>query len=66
MLSGKHGADGMVEKANIRILEGMAAVFVRETSDGRIVVSAGQKERVLLKDNWLALPPYGEKAKKHY
>jgi hypothetical protein len=56
----------MAERANIRILDGLAAVFVRETSDGRIVVSAGQKERVLLKDNWLALQPYGEKPKKHY
>jgi hypothetical protein len=56
--------DGMAETARIRILEGLAAVFVRETSDGRIVVSAGHKERVLLKDNWLALPPYGELPKK--
>lgn len=54
----------MAETARIRILEGLAAVFVRETSDGRIVVSAGHKERVLLKDNWLALPPYGELPKK--
>jgi hypothetical protein len=53
----------MANKPHIRILEGLAAVFVRETNDGRVVVSAGHKERVLLKDNWLALPPYGELTK---
>jgi hypothetical protein len=54
----------MSDNARIRILEGLAAVFVRETNDGRVVVSAGHKERVLLKANWLALPPYGELPKK--
>ena len=49
----------MADLGKIRILEGLAAVFVRETDDGRIVVSAGHKGRVLTKDNWLALPIYG-------
>ena len=49
----------MADPGKIRILDGLAAIFVRETGDGRVVVSAGHKGRTLLKDNWLALPIYG-------